>query len=182
MISPVEPTRAATPDGHGEAGATGRRRPAVTTTPQRPPRSTWAPGLLAVILLGALALRIYGVRWALPERTDLNPDEHTVLGIVASMSWQNLDPGAYFYGGLFYEVCVLVRSILRVLWPGIGDAGLVLAYRRVSALFGTATVAVHYGLLRRVAPAGRRLCWAPPSSRSCRSTSGTVTSRSLTSC
>jgi 4-amino-4-deoxy-L-arabinose transferase-like glycosyltransferase len=90
----------------------------------------------------------------LPGRIDLNPDEHTVLGIVASMSWQNLDPGAYFYGGLFYEVCVLVRSILRVLWPGIGDAELVLAYRSVSALFGTATVAVLYGLLSRVAPAG----------------------------
>ena len=78
------------------------------------------------------------------------------------MSWQHLDPGAYFYGGFFYEVCVLVRSILRVLWPGIGDTGLVLAYRSVSALFGTATVAVLYrcsaGWPRRAgAPAGRRL-------------------------
>jgi 4-amino-4-deoxy-L-arabinose transferase-like glycosyltransferase len=70
------------------------------------------------------------------------------------MSWQHLDPGAYFYGGLFYEVCVLVRSLLQVLWPGIGDAELVLAYRSVSVLFGTATVAVLYQLLRRVTPAG----------------------------
>ena len=77
-----------------------------------------------------------------------------MLTIVGQMSWQNLDPGAYFYGGFFYEACVLVRSILRVLWPGIGDAGLVLAYRSVSVLFGTATVAVLYLLLRRVAPAG----------------------------
>ena len=77
-----------------------------------------------------------------------------MLGIVASMSWQNLDPGAYFYGGFFYEACVLARSILSALWPGIGDTGLVLAYRSVSALFGTATVAVLYLLLRRVAPAG----------------------------
>jgi 4-amino-4-deoxy-L-arabinose transferase-like glycosyltransferase len=110
--------------------------------------------VLAVILLGALALRIYGLRWALPDRTNLNPDENTVLGIVAKMSWQDLDPGAYFYGGFFYEACVLVRSILQTLWPTIGESSLVLAYRSVSALFGTATVAVLYLLLRRVAPAG----------------------------
>ena len=153
-VSPVEPARDATLDRDGEANGTGRHRPALTTTPQRHPRSKWEPGLLAVILLGALALRIYGLRWALPGRTDLNPDESTVLTIVGQMSWQHLDPGAYFYGGLFYEVCVLVRSILRVLWPGIGDAGLVLAYRSVSALFGTATVALLYLLLQRVATAG----------------------------
>ena len=150
--SPVEPTRDAT--ANGVAGATGRHRTALTTTPQLDARSKWEPGLLGVILLGALALRIYGLRWALPERTDLNPDESTVLMIVARMSWQHLDPGAYFYGGLFYEVCVLVRSILGVPWPSIGDAGLVLAYRSVSALFGTATVAVLYQLLRQVAPSG----------------------------
>jgi hypothetical protein len=122
-------------------------------TPVRPSygRESW---LLALILLGALALRVYGLRWALPERTNLNPDEHTVLTIVGQMSWQHLDPGAYFYGGLFYEVCVLVRSILRVLWPNVGDGGLVLAYRSVSALFGTATVVVLYALLRRVSPTG----------------------------
>ena len=88
------------------------------------------------------------------RRTNLNPDENTVLGIVGQMTWQHLDPGAYFYGGLFYEVCVLARSILRALWPGIGEPGLVLAYRSVSALFGTATVAVLYVLVRRVAPSG----------------------------
>ena len=116
------------------------------------PRREWA--LLAVILLSGLALRVYGLRWALPERTDLNPDESTVLSIVASMTWRNLDPGAYFYGGFFYEACMLARSILSVLWPSIGDTGLVLAYRSVSALFGTATVVGLYLLLRRIAPTG----------------------------
>ena len=151
-VSSGELARDATPDRHGKAGVAGRT--ALTTTPPRHPRVQWEPDLLAAILLGALALRIYGLRWALPERIDLNPDESTVLTIVSQMSWQHLDPGAYFYGGLFYEVCVLVRSLLRVLWPGIGDAGLVLAYRSVSVLFGTATVALLYLLLRRVAPAG----------------------------
>ncbi len=128
-------------------------RPAPTTERPGPgPRREWA--WLAVILLGALALRVYGLRWGLPGRIDLNPDESTVLGIVGRMSWQHLDPGAYFYGGFFYEVCVLVRSILRALRPGIGEPSLVLAYRGVSALFGTATVAVLYLLLRRVAPPG----------------------------
>lgn len=153
-VSPVEPTHDATADRHGEVGVTGRHRTALTATPQLRPRSKRERGLLAVILLGALALRLYGLRWGLPERIDFNPDELTVLGIVADMSWQHLDPGAYFYGGLFYEVCLLVRSILWVLWPGIGDAGLVLAYRSVSVLFGTATVAVLYQLLSRVAPSG----------------------------
>ncbi len=94
------------------------------------------------------------------------------------MSWRNLDPHDYFYGGFFYQACVLVRSLLRVLWPGSGTSGLVLAYRSVSVLFGTATVAVLYLLLRRVAPSGPRRSSAPRSSRSCRSMSGTVTSRS----
>jgi len=117
-------------------------------------RPEWERGLLAVILLGALALRIYGLRWGLPQRSDLNPDESTVLQIVATMSWRHLDPGAYFYGGFFYEVCVLVRSMLQTLWPTIGESGLVVAYRSLSALFGTATVATLYLLLRRVAPTG----------------------------
>ncbi|MGH7754205.1 MAG: ArnT family glycosyltransferase, partial [Gemmatimonadales bacterium] len=77
-----------------------------------------------------------------------------MLTILARMSWQNLDPGRYFYGGFFYEVCVLVRSMLQTFWPTITESGLVLAYRSVSALFGTATVAVLYLLLRRVEPAG----------------------------
>jgi 4-amino-4-deoxy-L-arabinose transferase-like glycosyltransferase len=151
-VLPGELARDATTDRHGEAGVAGRT--VLTTTPPRHPRVKWEPDLLPAILLGALALRIYGLRWALPERTDLNPDESTVLTIVGQMSWRNLDPGAYFYGGFFYQACILVRSILRVLWPGIGDAGLVLAYRSVSVLFGTATVALLYLLLRRVAPAG----------------------------
>jgi 4-amino-4-deoxy-L-arabinose transferase-like glycosyltransferase len=73
---------------------------------------------------------------------------------VREMSWHHLDPHEYFYGGFFYETCVLVRSLLWTLWPGIGESGLVLAYRSVSALFGTATVAVLYLLLRRIAPSG----------------------------
>lgn len=152
-VSPGEPRLDTTPGRDDVVGAARRARTGTTTKAlELTLRREWA--LLAVILLGALTLRFYGLRWGLPERTDLNPDEHTVLGIVARMSWQNLDPGAYFYGGFFYEICVLVRSILQVLWPTIGESGLVLAYRSVSALFGTATVAVLYLLLRRVAPAG----------------------------
>ncbi len=118
------------------------------------PVPAWEAAALAAILLVALVLRVYGLRWALPGRTDLNPDEQVVLQIIARMSWTHLDPGAYFYGGFFYEACLLVRSVLRALAPGIRDASLVLAYRGVSVMFGTATVAVLYGLLRRVAPPG----------------------------
>src|SRR5581483_9057107 len=118
------------------------------------PVPTWEAAALAAILLVAFFLRIYGLRWALPGRTDLNPDEQVVLQIIARMSWTHLDPGAYFYGGFFYEACLLVRSVLRALDPGIRDASLVLAYRGVSVMFGTATVAVLYGLLCRVAPPG----------------------------
>jgi len=152
-VSPVEPRLDATSGQDDVVGGPWTARTGPTTEALGLIlRREWA--LLAVILLGALALRIYGLRWALPERTNLNPDENTVLGIVARMSWQNLDPGAYFYGGFFYEACVLVRSILQALWPTIGESGLVLAYRCLSALFGTATVAALYLLLRRVAPTG----------------------------
>jgi 4-amino-4-deoxy-L-arabinose transferase-like glycosyltransferase len=56
----------------------------------------------------------------------------------------------YAYGGFFYEICLLARSLLRALWSPVGEVGLVIAYRSVSALFGTATVAMLYLLLRRV--------------------------------
>jgi hypothetical protein len=102
------------------------------------------------ILVGALALRMYGLWWGLPYRIDLNPDESAVLQTVARMRWGHLDPGVYAYGGFFYEVCVLARSLLRAFWPTVGDVGLVVAYRSVSVLFGTATVAMLYLLLRRV--------------------------------
>jgi dolichyl-phosphate-mannose-protein mannosyltransferase len=150
---PAAPPGPAVRGPNDRPGGAGPSRPAPTTG-RRPARARWEGGLLAVILLGGLALRVYGLRWGLPGRIDLNPDEKTVLQIVGRMSWQHLDPGAYFYGGFFYEVCVLVRSLLQALWPGIGEAGLVLAYRSVSAGFGTATVAVLYLLLRRVAPSG----------------------------
>ena len=154
-VSPGELARDATRDGHDESGATGRHRAALATDPRSATlASKWEPGLLAVILLGALALRIYGLRWALPERTDLNPDESTVLTIVGQD--ELAEPGSG---------CLLLRRVLlRGLragpqhpagpLAGIGDAGLVLAYRSVSVLFGTATVALLYLLLRRVAPAG----------------------------
>jgi 4-amino-4-deoxy-L-arabinose transferase-like glycosyltransferase len=122
------------------------------TADERGPGTRREPILLGVILLAGLALRAYGLRWGLPARTDLNPDESTVLGIIGRMSWQNLDPGAYFYGGFFYEACLLARTILRALWPGIGEPGLVLAYRSVSV--GFATVAALYLLLKRVVPSG----------------------------
>jgi 4-amino-4-deoxy-L-arabinose transferase-like glycosyltransferase len=110
--------------------------------------------LLGAVLAGALALRVYGLRWGLPVRADMNPDEETVLAIVGRMSWQNMDPGAYFYGGFFYQACVVVRTILQALAPGIDEPALVLAYRSISATFGAATVAVLYLLLRRLAPTG----------------------------
>jgi hypothetical protein len=113
-----------------------------------------APLLLGMALAGALALRVYGSRWGLPGRADLNPDEAMVLAIVGRMNWQNLDPGAYFYGGFFYQVCVLVRTILQAFWPDLAEPSLILAYRSVSAVFGAATAAVLYLLLQQIAPAG----------------------------
>ena len=109
---------------------------------------------LGIVLMGALVLRGYGLQWGLPGRFDLNPDEETVLEIIGRMGWQNLDPGQYFYGEFFYEACLLARGLLRGLWPSIGDPALVLAYRGVSVLFGTATLAALYLLLRRIAPTG----------------------------
>jgi 4-amino-4-deoxy-L-arabinose transferase-like glycosyltransferase len=142
------PARAATPRADGALGPSLVRGLAETAVSWREPL------LLGMVLAGAMALRVYGLRWGLPGRADMNPDEETVLAIVGRMSWRNLDPGAYFYGGFFYQACVVVRSILQALWPGIGEPALVLAYRSVSATFGGATVAVLYALLRRLAPSG----------------------------
>ena len=152
----ASPTDASPPDSPlalptvTESGTMGPAREGVATAAV----SRRAPILLGMALAGALALRVYGLRWGLPGRADLNPDEEMVLAIVRRMSWQNLDPGAYFYGGFFYQACVLVRTILQALWPDIGEPSLVLAYRSVSAVFGAATAAVLYLLLRRIAPTG----------------------------
>jgi hypothetical protein len=116
--------------------------------------SRLAPLLLGIVMIGALVLRGYGLHWGLPGRTDLNPDEETVLEIIAQMGWENLDPGRYFYGAFFYQACLVIRGLLQSVWPSIGDTVIVLAYRSVSVLFGTATLAVLYVLLRRIAGPG----------------------------
>ncbi len=111
-------------------------------------------GLLAIVLLVALALRVFGLAWGLPDRNDLNPDENTVLGLTAEMSWQNLDPGRYFYSGLTYQIFVIVRELVRLVRPGISDPALAVVYRSVTATLGTATVWVLFLLVRRLAPRG----------------------------
>jgi 4-amino-4-deoxy-L-arabinose transferase-like glycosyltransferase len=149
MLSPSAPPAGARPAAPGPAPVA----PDLGTL-GRDPAPRRQPFLLGGILLAAVALRAYGLWWGLPGRTDLNPDESTVRQLIDGMSWQNLDPGRYFYGAFFYVVCVLVRSLLRLAYQDIGEYALVVAYRGVSVLFGTATVAMLYVLLRRVAPSG----------------------------
>lgn len=108
---------------------------------------------LAAILLGGLALRLFGLRWGLP-RVDLNPDEATVLSVASRLSWQQWDPGVYFYSGFSFHLLGLVRGLAQLVWPGIGEPGLVLLCRGVSVAFGTATIGLLFVLLRRVAPTG----------------------------
>jgi 4-amino-4-deoxy-L-arabinose transferase-like glycosyltransferase len=109
--------------------------------------------LLAVLVL-ALAVRIAGLTWGLPDETHFfsyHPDEFMIAGAAQGMvSAGTYNPGNFNYGSLtIYLTCLF-------LWP-LHAAGVVktvagahVVARLVTLAFGVGTVWICYGLGRRL--------------------------------
>ena len=104
--------------------------------------------LLAIFLL-ALALRVWGIGWGLPARTDLHPDEHDyVMTHALELSLHNLDPGWYNYPAFLMYLTAIGSGILRHLGWLTQDWQCYIVGRFITALLGSATCIVMFRLAR----------------------------------
>ncbi len=121
-------------------------------------RAETAPyGWLVLILLLALALRLWGITWALPNAQhtfSYHPDEgvNLVNGLLAGGSFRfHLDLGFYNYGSLYFYLWQAAVAMAQTYTHGAGSiAGYVLTGRCVSALLGAATTPLVYVTGRRL--------------------------------
>jgi hypothetical protein len=117
---------------------------------------------IALVLIAAAALRLWGVRWGLPDSTHLfsyHPDEFHSLRGVLSLATGDLNPHFFNYGSLYLYVvsalCAIAHSSL-VFGLDIGALPeairvFTLDARIVSAAAGVTTVYVVYLIGRRLA-------------------------------
>jgi 4-amino-4-deoxy-L-arabinose transferase-like glycosyltransferase len=112
---------------------------------------------LACVLALALALRIVGLFWGLPNDRrffSFHPDEAPILLPVSNILTANDWNPHFFNYGTFYIYLVTIAATLSGLQGGWSDwAALHLVARVVSALFGTATVLVVYLIGKEMAGA-----------------------------
>ncbi|MBZ5589039.1 MAG: DUF2298 domain-containing protein [Acidobacteriia bacterium] len=106
-----------------------------------------ALALLAV----ALAVRLYGLNF--DQSHFFHPDERRIAEAVIHLSFRplQLDPHFFAYGSFPFYVTKLVTSVLSNVKPWLGTYdGAVLTGRALSAIWGTATVALLMLLARRL--------------------------------
>ena len=132
----------------------------------KPSSSLRFPLLPAVIFLFALALRLWGIAWALPDASrafSFHPDESIVVGASLRVNplLLLLDPGFYNYGslslllnGFFIHLGEGVGLVRPGIAPGVPSAGALLTARLVTAFLGAGTCPLLYA-------AGRRLYGSP---------------------
>ncbi len=141
---------------------------APSSPPKRPPfglsigaPSRWIWGVLIITLIGFL-LRVYGLRLGLPNAHryfSYHPDEglNLAAAIRADILHGQLDTHFYHYGTLYFYLVSFALSLARG-WGFLHHlpAGMVipasyyLVARWVTVLMGTATIALVYGLGRRL--------------------------------
>ena len=112
--------------------------------------------LLVLILVGAAALRLYGLNW--DDGHWLHPDERQIYFIVRQLDWPQslaealspssaLNPHFFAYGSLPFYLLKLVATLLQPLWPALRDPdNLHLAGRPLAVLFDLGTVYLTYRL------------------------------------
>lgn len=101
---------------------------------------------IAAVILGALALRLYGIGWGLPDvlhNYSYHPDEFLAVGAAASII-QTALPRFYNYPSLYLYISALVIFIAA--WTGLAatTAATFLCARLVTAAMGIGTVAITY--------------------------------------
>jgi 4-amino-4-deoxy-L-arabinose transferase-like glycosyltransferase len=117
----------------------------VPSLPQSEPESRWGgpATILALVLVGAAALRLVGVRYGLPNAALLNPDEQLVVPRAWAMTHgAGLDPNPFFeWPSLFFYVQAPFQA-----WQ---DAPSYLTARVVGVVIGLAGVASAWWLGER---------------------------------
>ena len=98
-------------------------------------------GPLLLVVLSAVALRMLGLRHGLGWHVD----ESSIIGDITNLSWDNLKPRGFVYGGLLYYIPWFVARL--GLHPADFKDWLVLA-RSLSAFYGCLAVLLTYALAR----------------------------------
>ena len=125
------------------------------------PSSSWGGRLAAGLFLFALALRLLGIGWGLPNalhNQSYHPDEFVIWTYSQQIEPAKLkfDPGFYNYGTLYLTTLNVASSVVGAYfrgaegespWLAIGRAHL--AGRVLSALCGAGTVLLVFLILRR---------------------------------
>lgn len=117
--------------------------------------------LLVAILIGALALRFYGLNWDQGYPYTPHPDERAILMKVASLSWpadlaqfldakSPLNPHWFPYGSFPLYLIKLAFAAFSYLGRSLAELDMRLVGRAISALFDTGTVLLVYLLGARL--------------------------------
>ncbi len=136
----------------------------------------WSSVILAVALLGGLALRLSGADFCLPME-HCHPDEHWLLNPALKMLRSgDFNPHFFIYPTLFIYILLAVFSLTFIvgvsagMWGGVGGikvAPFLLAGRLAAGLLGTATLVAVYAAGKRLfdrnsaAVAALALCLMP---------------------
>lgn len=107
---------------------------------------------LGAILCLGLALRLWGIHWGLPDRTDLHPDEHDyVLNYALKVSFAQPDPGFLNYPSFLMYLISLTFGGLRHIGAIAGEEWQAYLIGRLwSTFFATATILPIYKLAREL--------------------------------
>jgi hypothetical protein len=113
---------------------------------------------LALILVAAGALRLYGLNWDAGHW--LHPDERQIYFVVMDLEWPRslaevlspdspLNPGFFAYGSLPIYLLKLAVTLLEPLWPAVRSSGeLHLVGRLLAVLFDLGSISLTYRLAR----------------------------------
>ena len=105
--------------------------------------------LVLCVLVCGIALRWYGIDWALPQM--FHPDETRMLYAVNDISWDNLNPKFFAYGSFPIYLLKILHSSNEILakWLNKAPVDFFLLGRAVSALFGSLTLLILYRFGKR---------------------------------
>jgi len=131
------------PDRNADSAALGLPGP-------RRPGSRWRLGLcLTAITIIAGALRLWGIRFGLPQ-VFTRPDEETIASVTGRILRNGANPEFFRYPTLFMYVMALVDRVRFGPGARADDASIYTTARIVAALLGTATVPLLFVGARRL--------------------------------
>jgi 4-amino-4-deoxy-L-arabinose transferase-like glycosyltransferase len=111
-------------------------------------KTVWRPVVILTIIATAALLRFYGLKWGLPNSVhdySYHPDEFLTVGAAGRvLTKRTLDPGFYNYPALYIYLSAIAIAAGFAYGAAAVLRNLYLLARIVTALMGTAAVAVTY--------------------------------------